>query len=280
VTPDRRHDRPTVIQKLRGHYFAAAADPRDELARLRLLESECDPHTRRFIDALGIGPGWRCVDVGAGAGGLVGWLAERVGSTGQVVAADIAPKYLGDIRQPNIEVRQCDITVDKLEPGHYDLVHSRFLLMHLDDPADALRRMVAALRPGGWLVAGEPDNDVAGSVDPAHPLARLFDSCYRKRIEFALAAGITDFRFGKRLPLHLEAVGLVEVGNQGVARVLHGGDPFSHMWIKTWQRIDDAVITNGVLSEYEVAEMRRAYEDPAFTYRAQLTQSAWGRKPL
>jgi SAM-dependent methyltransferase len=66
--------------------------------------------------------------------------------------------------------RRCDITRDDVEPASSDLVHSRFLLMHLDDPADALRRVAAALRPGGWLVAGEPDNDVAGSVDPAHPL--------------------------------------------------------------------------------------------------------------
>jgi SAM-dependent methyltransferase len=52
-------------------------------------------------------------------------------------------------------VRRCDITVDDVEPASYDLVHSRFLLMHLDDPADALRRMAAALRPGGWFVAEE-----------------------------------------------------------------------------------------------------------------------------
>ena len=51
-------------------------------------------------------------------------------------------------------------------------------------------------------------------------------------------------------------------------------------WIKTWQRIDDAVIASGILSEWEVAEMRCAYEDPTFTYRAQLTQAVWGRKPL
>jgi hypothetical protein len=50
------------------------------------------------------------------------------------------------------------------------------------------------------------------------------------------------------------------------------------MWIKTWERIDEAVIANGVLSEWEVAEMRRAYEDPTFTSGAQLTQSVWGRK--
>jgi len=72
---------------------------------------------------------------------------------------------------------------------------------------------------------------------------------------------------------------LVELGNEGIARVVHGGDPFSHMWIKTWQRIDDAVIDRGVLSESEVAKMRQAYEDPTFTYRTQLTQSVWGRKP-
>jgi SAM-dependent methyltransferase len=262
-----------------GHYFAADADSQDELARLRLLEDECDPHTRRYLDAIGVRAGWRCLEVGAGAGGLVRWLAERVGPSGTVVAADIDPRYLGDPREANVEVRRCDIARDDFEPESYDLVHSRFLLMHLDDPADALRRMTAALRPGGWIVAEEPDNDVAGSLDPAHPLSQTFDFCYRKRVEFASAAKITDLRFGKVLPLYVEALGLSEMGNEGVARVIRGGDPFSHMWLKTWERIDDAVIAGGVLSESDVAQMRRAYEDPTFTYRAQLTQSVWGRKP-
>jgi hypothetical protein len=81
------------------------------------------------------------------------------------------------------------------------------------------------------------------------------------------------------LPLYMEALGLSEMGNEGVARVIRGGDPFSHMWIKTWERIDNAVIAGGVLSESDVAQMRRAYEDATFSYRAQLTQSVWGRKP-
>jgi SAM-dependent methyltransferase len=262
-----------------GHYFAAAADADDELSRLRLLENECDPHTHRCLELIGVGAGWRCLEVGAGAGALVRWLSDRVGPAGTVVAADIAPKYLGDFHQPNVEVRRCDITVDEVEPESYDLVHSRFLLMHLDDPADALRRMTAALRPGGWLVAEEPDNDVAGAADAMHPMSQAFDSCYRRCVEFASTATITDFRFGKVLHLYLEAAGLVDIGNEGVARVFHGGDPFSHMWIKTWERIDDAVIANGVLAEREVEEMRRAYEDPTFTYRAQLTQAVWGRRP-
>jgi hypothetical protein len=110
-------------------------------------------------------------------------------------------------------------------------------------------------------------------------MSGLFDTCYRKRIDFASMARITDFRFGKVLPVYMQAVGLLEMGNEAFVRRLRGGDPFARMWIKTWERIDEAVIANGVLSEWEVAEMRRAYEDPTFTSGAQLTQSVWGRKP-
>ena len=70
------------------------------------------------------------------------------------------------------------------------------------------------------------------------------------------------------------------MGNEGIARVFHGGDPFSLMWIKTWERVDDAMVAQGALTESEAADMRRAYEDPAFMYRAQLTQTVWGRKLL
>jgi SAM-dependent methyltransferase len=150
-----------------------------------------------------------------------------VGPKGRVVAVDIDPRFLGNLIEPNVEVRRCDITGDDVEPACYDLVHSRLLLMHLGDPAGALRRMAAALRPGGWLVAEERDNAVAEAVDRAHPLAEVFDSCNRKRIEFTSAAGITDLRFGKVLPNYMEALGLVEMGNEGVARVVHGGDPLS-----------------------------------------------------
>jgi len=53
--------------------------------------------------------------------------------------------------EPNVEVRQQDILTDDLESGHYDLVHCRFLLMHLPDPRRALERMVRAVlqRVGG-----------------------------------------------------------------------------------------------------------------------------------
>jgi hypothetical protein len=68
-----------------------------ERARLALLEEVCDPLTWRQFDAIGVGEGWRCLDVGA--------MQARV---------------------------------------------------------DALRRLLAAVRPGGWLALHEPDFNAIG----------------------------------------------------------------------------------------------------------------------
>src|SRR5207253_1047892 len=100
--------------------------------------------------------GWRCLEVGAGAGSVARWLAGKVGPSGTVVASDLNPRFLDDV-PANVEVRQHDVAKDDLEVGAYDLVHSRLLLMHLPEPAGALEKMVRAVKPGGWLVTEEAD---------------------------------------------------------------------------------------------------------------------------
>ena len=45
-----------------------------ERARLALLEEVHDPYTVRQFDAIGVSEGWRCLDVGAGAGSRRGCL--------------------------------------------------------------------------------------------------------------------------------------------------------------------------------------------------------------
>src|SRR5205807_7665571 len=58
---------------------------------------------------------------------------------------------------------------DLLLPEAVDLAFCRFLLMYVDDPVLVLRRMGAAVRPGGWVVAQEPITS-AGRID-AQPLS-------------------------------------------------------------------------------------------------------------
>jgi hypothetical protein len=78
----------------------------------------------------------------------------------------------------------------------------------------------------------------------------------------------------------MAALGLVEIGNEGISWVARGGEDWSRWWIQTWQRIHDVIIAKGVLAESEMADLRRALEDPTFRYRAFLLQSVWGRKPI
>src|ERR671925_2230443 len=53
-------------------------------ARARLL----DPGSTRHLDAIGVRPGSRCLEVGAGSGSIAAWLCDRVGPDGTVVATD------------------------------------------------------------------------------------------------------------------------------------------------------------------------------------------------
>ena len=55
-----------------------------ERDRLRALEQLFDTSTTRRLADLGVGEGWHCLEIGAGAGGVARWLADRVGRTGHV----------------------------------------------------------------------------------------------------------------------------------------------------------------------------------------------------
>ena len=50
-----------------------------ERARLALMSKLLDPMHRRHIESLGVAPGSRALEVGAGNGSISAWLAERVG---------------------------------------------------------------------------------------------------------------------------------------------------------------------------------------------------------
>jgi 2-polyprenyl-3-methyl-5-hydroxy-6-metoxy-1,4-benzoquinol methylase len=112
------------------------------------------------LDRLGIAPGWRCVDVGAGGGDVSVALAEIVGRHGRVYAVDSDPAARDEAAAAAAEFSQVlaitQAGEDLLLPEPVDLAFCRFLLMHVIDPAVVLDRMKKAVRPGGWVVAQEP----------------------------------------------------------------------------------------------------------------------------
>jgi SAM-dependent methyltransferase len=132
------------------------------------------------LDRLGLREGWRCVDVGAGGGDVTLALAEIVGHDGRVYAVDIDPRARDQVARSAATHSQVLAVTQAAEeltlPEPVDLAFCRFVLMHVVDPVVVLRRMGAAVRPGGWVVAQEPVTSagrVAGAPmsmpDARHP---------------------------------------------------------------------------------------------------------------
>lgn len=113
------------------------------------FERQQDPATIRYLEEIGVSNGWECLEVGAGKGTIAEWLCQRVGTAGHVVATDLETRPLEAIASPNIEVRQHNIVDDDLEVNRYDLVHARYVLLHLKGWEAVLKKLVDSIKPGG-----------------------------------------------------------------------------------------------------------------------------------
>ena len=263
--------------------------------RLTAVASAFDPITRRHLTALGVGDGWRCLEVGAGTGTIAEWLSEQVGPKGHVLATDVSLALMEQrgLAADNLELRRHDILADPLPDGEFDLIHSRLVLEHLPGRLDALARMAKALAPGGWLVIEDMTfgTEKAGSRRGAALIGGLV-----KTLKLLLQRNGWDGAFGGRLPVHFHRLGLTEIGAEGTQLVLIGGTP-SVDWAKpTFARIrhllfHDIAVSPGPLqrafaaapglrqgAERRIDQLERLLADPEFVYLAPTCVSAWGRR--
>ena len=188
----------------------------DERRRLALLERCWDPPTIANLKRAGVGPGWRCLEVGAGNGSIARWLRDAVHPNGRVVAVDLDTRFIAN--EPGIEARQANILRDEIEPDTFDLVHCRALLHHLPgNEVAALKRMKATLRLGGYLIAEEPySGPLIGSRTPAW--AVLWQA-------FVTAMPHADYVWPLGIGSAFHAAGLTDIEVSGTASIVQGGTP-------------------------------------------------------
>jgi hypothetical protein len=75
--------------------------------------------------------------------------AECPFDNGRVLAAGVEPPLLQALFSLNLEVCRHEIHQEPLPTCEFELVHARLGLLRLPEPESALRRMMAALKPGG-----------------------------------------------------------------------------------------------------------------------------------
>lgn len=249
---------------------------REASARLAALSAAFDPGTIRHLQDRGIGPGWHCLEVGGGGGSIAAWLAAHVGTAGRVLVTDIDTRFLETLKLPNLEVRRHNIASDPLPEAAFDLVHSRLVLVHLPEREQALKRMVAALKPGGWLVDEEFDFSVSPdpSVSPGEVLSRTYVAMTR-----ILDDRGVDRRFGRRLFGLLRAHGLVSVAAEGRIFMWDSESPGASLRRWTYEQLRDAMIDAGYITEEEFDHDIARLDDPSFMMPSPLLWTTWGRRP-
>jgi len=254
-----------------------------ERARLAGLEDALDPGTIRVLTSIGVDEGWNCLEVGGGGGSITAWLCEQVGTSGRVIATDIDPRFLEAIEAPNLEIRRHDILNDALEADAFDLVHSRDLLEHLPGREQALGTMIAAVKPGGWIVVEDVDfavslygNDDAFGFSPE--IAPLFSKVWRGNTRMMRARGIEP-EFGRRLPGLLLLHGLEDVDADVRARLMRGGSPLMALPRLAIQHLGPMLVDSGEVSQHEVDLLLETMEKDSSYGFAPLHVAAWGRKP-
>ena len=249
-----------------------------ERRRLDLLEQVFDPGTVEHLGRIPLPAGGRCLEVGAGAGSIARWMCDRVGPDGCVVATDLDTGFLEQLTEKNLEVRRHDIVADELEEGGYDLVHSRLVLDHLTARRQVVKRMAAALRPGGWMV--QETFDWSSLVVPATCIAgelatRLHAALWEV---FAAVGGSTDY--GRYLPLEFVAAGLVDVGAEGRVHVALPGTPAGAWWQMSMAALREPLCRTGLVSEAEVDAGLAAFMEDGYCGLYPTLVTAWGRRPL
>jgi len=168
--------------------------------RLNTLNKVYGSFSQNLIKRIKLLKSMKVLSLGCGNGNMEVWLAEQVGPEGDITAIDISQDQLNIAKErakengiENIKFLQGDASKINYE-NQFDLVYTRFMLVHLPLPQQAVKQMCKALKPGGVILCEEMINSWTFSY-PDNPelnrAVKLINSIGDKRN--------VDYDFGLKL---------------------------------------------------------------------------------
>jgi SAM-dependent methyltransferase len=225
-----------------AEYVLSHAGEERERERLELLERFHGPLTAAQLEGV-VRPGWRCLEAGAGGGGMTSWLAERVTPGGSVLAVDLETHWLERLRSETVEVRTLDITTEELPHNAFDLVLARMLLLHLRDPPAACRRLLASARKGATIIVHDADFAPVALADASAAEVEGL----RTMTDTMTSAGV-DLSLGPKLARLIESVGAEVVEVTSSPSPACGGELAAQIVAITIERFRERAESNGTRS--------------------------------
>lgn len=155
----------------------------------------------QIVARLRLRAGMVVADIGAGDGYDTLRLAPRLRPGGRVIAEDVMPSYLADLRVALAKAKIANVAVvqgtagdPRLAPRSIDAAIMTHMYHEIAQPYALLSRLAAAFRPGGRLGIEELDRPTqAHGTPPALLTCELRAAGYRRLALAPLAGGLGYF---------------------------------------------------------------------------------------
>jgi SAM-dependent methyltransferase len=248
--------------------------------RLRVISEMHDGSTRELLMRAGLAAGHHYAEFGCGLGYVTRWAATQCAdATGIDLSEDqvgAATELALEGEVPNVHFRVASIYEHGLEPESLDISYSRWLLVHLNRPVEAMRSIYDALKPGGVMVCEECD--ISAIYSEPH-------SKYMEMRDLALEGGGlrgVDYCGGRRAHLWAKEAGF-EIVHVNAYQPHYLDGPYKGFWNWTFREASASMIEAGIVSEEQVlnliADMNRADGSPDTVVAHARMHQLIARKP-
>jgi len=258
--------------------YAFDNDDPEAVARHGQLPAILDEFTISRLSSLGDLTGRHCLETGAGGGSIADWLALTAGPAGRVLATDVNTRHLPP--SPPYDVLVHDLEQEPVPDGPWDVIHARLVLAHLPGREAVLRRLAAALAPGGALVVEDFASVFRRLVlaAPTPQAAELVDLYHELLVERVLPAHGNDPTWAGRVPAAMLEAGLTDVDTVIQARSWRGGTAGALLIGANIAQAREDFLAAG-MTEAQLDELGRLVTDPRLMVRDHFTYSTIGRRP-
>src|SRR4029077_13156095 len=174
-----------------------------------------------------------------------------------------------------VEVRAIDVTSAPIGDNEFDLVHARALLQHLVQREAVLDAMIAATKPGGWIVV----SDIDWIQYDAQPVPEPFATLSRVLRELSSSQHGYDGTWGRMLVHAFTTRGLDEVSGRGEVWTMRGGTDSAEWYVAALDRALDVLPAEVFPTGFDPGRGRAPAREPALAILSPISITAWGRKP-
>lgn len=223
-----------------------------DLSRQRLLAHILNRVSEPHVAELAPTRAGRWLDIGSGLGETTRMLTRFMAADGECIGLEQDPALVEVARRQDwagrrVLFQQGDATHLPFEDRSFDFVFTRYLLLHLPNPLDAIREMLRVTKPRGVVFAQEPDFGFSCCYPPNRSYERVTE---------IFTAVFPDAQIGRKL-VHLfrEAGGRWPQARADVFGIEYESVDLKRIYRMTYEAVGAALIRLDRMSKTEFQDL-------------------------